>query len=239
MKINLLDMFSVVPRCLGSIAFLFLISKLMGKKQVSQFSLYDYVISISIGNFTAEMTLNKDVQYVNGMMAIFTFGMLSLLISKIVARSVKLRRMIIGTPTVLIDRSRIIEAGLKKVNIDVNDLLEDARIAGYFNIDEIEFAIMEANGSISFLPKDKYRIINTGDLNLDKKETYLTSNLIVNGKYMDQAIKNSRITKKELKNKIKKMNLNNLDSILLCTINNKDLKFYFKDEKVINYSLLE
>ncbi len=239
MSIDILDMLNVVPRCLGSILFLFLITKFMGKKQVSQFSLYDYVISISIGNFTAEMTLNKDVQYVNGMMAIFTFGVLSFFIAKIVNKSIRLRKLIIGTPTVLIDRGKIIESGLKKVNIDVNDLLEDARIAGYFNIDEIEFAIMEANGSISFLPKDKYRMINTSDLGMNEKETYLTINLIVNGKYMDQAIKNSRITKKELKNKIKKMNLNNIDSILLCTVNNNDLKFYFKDEKVINYSLLE
>lgn len=239
MKIDILDMFNVVPRCLGSIFFLFIISKFMGKKQVSQFSLYDYVISISIGNFTAEMTLNKDVQYVNGMMAIFTFGVLSFLTSKLLNKSIRLRRIIIGTPTVLIDRGKIIESGLKRVNIDVNDLLEDARIEGYFNIDEVEFAIMEANGNISFLPKDKYRMTNISDLGIKDKETYLTSNLIVNGKYMDEAIKNSRITKKQLEKRIKKMNLNNIDSILLCTINNNDLKFYFKDEKVINYSLLE
>lgn len=239
MSIDFYDMLLVIPRCLGSIFFLFLITKFMGKKQVSQFSLYDYVISISIGNFTAEMTMNKEVQYVNGMMAIFTFGVLSYIVSKIVSRSHIFRRIIIGTPTVLIDRGKIIDSGLKKGNIDVNDLLEDARIAGFFNIDEIEFAIMEANGSISFLPKDKYRNPNISDLGVKEEETYLTSNLIVNGKYMNEAIKKSRITKKELVNKIKKMNLDGPDSILLCTINNSNLNFYFKDEKVINYSLLE
>ncbi len=239
MNIDFSDMFLVIPRCLGSIIFLFIVTKFMGKKQVSQFSLYDYVIGISIGNFTAEMTLNKDVQYVNGMMAIFTFGIFSLLVSKIINKSILLRRVIIGTPTVLIDRGKIIESGLKKINIDVNDLLEDARIAGYFDISEIEFAIMEANGSISFLPKDKYRMVNTNDIGLKEKETYLTATLILNGKYLDQAIKKSRITKKELVKQIKKMNLDSPDSILLCTINNKDLNFYFKDEKVINYSLLE
>lgn len=239
MKIDILEALGVVPRCLGSIIFLFIITKIMGKKQVSQFSLFDYVIGISIGNFTAEMTLNREVQYINGMMAILTFGLLSFFISKLLNKSLRLRRFIIGTPTVLIDQGRIIESGLKKVNIDVNDLLEDARINGYFDINEIAFAIMEANGSISFMPKDKYRIVNVEDLSLKEKDTFLTADLIVNGEYMEQAIQKSKIDKKALIKELKKMNLDSPDSILLCTITDKELKFYFKDEKIKNYSLLE
>ncbi|MBR4619001.1 MAG: DUF421 domain-containing protein [Bacilli bacterium] len=239
MKINLLEAITVIPRCLGSIAFLFLITKIMGKKQVSQFSLFDYVIGISIGNFTAEMTLNREVQYINGMMAILTFGILSYVISKLINKSINIRKFIIGTPTILIDKGKIIEKNLKKVNIDVNDLLEDARISGYFDISEIEFAIMEANGSISFLVKSEFKNPTISDLKLKNNRTSLSANLIVNGEYMEDAIKHSNITKKELIQEIKKMNLNTPDSILLCTLTNSNLKFYFKDEKEKNQSLLE
>ena len=239
MKINLLEAITVIPRCLGSIAFLFLITKIMGKKQVSQFSLFDYVIGISIGNFTAEMTLNREVQYINGMMAILTFGILSYVISKLINKSINIRKFIIGTPTILIDKGKIIEKNLKKVNIDVNDLLEDARISGYFDISEIEFAIMEANGSISFLVKSEFKNPTISDLKLKNNRTSLSANLIVNGEYMEDAIKHSNITKKELIQEIKKMNLNTPDSILLCTLTNSNLKFYFKDEKEKNHSLLE
>jgi uncharacterized membrane protein YcaP (DUF421 family) len=78
MHIDLMEAIKVIPRCLGATIFLFFITKIMGKKQVSELSLFDYVIGISIGNFTAEMTLNTDVQYINGMVAVATFGLLSL-----------------------------------------------------------------------------------------------------------------------------------------------------------------
>lgn len=240
MKVDLIEALYIVPRCLGAIFFLFLITKIMGKKQVSEFSLFDYVIGISIGNFTAEMTLNMDVQYIDGMVAITTFGILSLVLTKIINKNIKLRKWIIGTPTVLMDDGKIIEDGLKKVNIDVNDLLEEARIAGYFDISEIAFAVMEGNGNISFLPKAIYKPVTINDLNIKTEKSSLSANLIVNGEFMDEAINNSNITLDELKHKIKKeLNLDKPDSILLCTITDKNINFYLKNEKIKNYSLIE
>lgn len=240
MKVDLIEALYIVPRCLGAIFFLFLITKIMGKKQVSEFSLFDYVIGISIGNFTAEMTLNMDVQYIDGMVAITTFGILSLVLTKIINKNIKLRKWIIGTPTVLMDDGKIIEDGLKKVNIDVNDLLEEARIAGYFDISEIAFAVMEGNGNISFLPKAIYKPVTINDLNIKTEKSSLSANLIVNGEFMDEAINNSNITLEELKHKIKKeLNLDKPDPILLCTITDKNINFYLKNEKIKNYSLIE
>ena len=240
MHIDFLEAVKVIPRCLGATIFLFFITKIMGRKQVSEFSLFDYVIGISIGNFTAEMTLNMDVQYIDGMVAITTFGILSLVLTKIINKNIKLRKWIIGTPTVLMDDGKIIEDGLKKVNIDVNDLLEEARIAGYFDISEIAFAVMEGNGNISFLPKAIYKPVTINDLNIKTEKSSLSANLIVNGEFMDEAINNSNITLEELKHKIKKeLNLDKPDSILLCTITDKNINFYLKNEKIKNYSLIE
>ena len=232
MKIDVIEGLNVIPRCLGSVVFLFLITRIMGKKQVSQFSLFDYVI----GNFTAEMTLNTDVQYINGMMAITTFGILSYIVSKAVNKSIRIRRFIIGTPTVLLDDGKVIEKGLQRVNIDINDLLEQARIN---DISEVAYAIMEANGNISFLPKGEFKNPTKHDLKLDSQKSYLSANIIVNGEYMEEAIKKSKITKKELIKQLKKMHLDSPDSILLATVTDKDLQFYFKDVEPKNYSLLE
>ena len=77
------------------------------------------------------MTLNTDVQYINGMIAITTFGVLSYIVSKLVNKSIRIRRFIIGTPTVLLDDGKVIDKGLQRVNIDINDLLEQARNNGY------------------------------------------------------------------------------------------------------------
>lgn len=239
MDINIGKVLMVIPRCLGSVLFLFFITKIMGKKQVSQFSLFDYVIGISIGNFTAEMTLNTEVPYISGMAAVATFGVLSFIVTKMVNKNIRIRRFIIGTPTVLVDDGKIIEKGLKRVNIDINDLLEDSRIAGYFDIQEVAYAIMEANGSISFLPKGQYKNPTMEDMRLKSHKSFLSANIIVNGEYMEEAIKKSKINKKQLIEKLKKIGMDSPDNILLATITDTELRFYLKDEPPKNYSLLE
>ena len=239
MHIDFLEAIEVIPRCLGATVFLFFITKIMGKKQVSEFSLFDYVIGISIGNFTAEMTLNTDVQYIDGMVAVATFGLLSISLTKLINKSIKLRRFVVGTPTVLIDNGKIIQSGLKRVNIGVNDLLEEARMSGYFDISEVEYAIMEGSGTISFLPKSEFKNVTNSALDIKTNKSYLSANIIINGEYMEEAIKKSNITKKELIKKLKKMNLDSPDSILLCTITNNKLNFYFKDQDPVNDLLLE
>ena len=239
MHIDFLEAVKVIPRCLGATIFLFFITKIMGRKQVSEFSLFDYVIGISIGNFTAEMTLNTDVQYINGMVAVATFGLFSISLTKLINKNIRLRRFVVGTPTVLIDNGKIIQSGLKRVNIGVNDLLEEARMSGYFDISEIDYAIMEGSGTISFLPKSEFKNVTVNDLKIETEKSYLSANIIINGEYMEEAIKKSNITKEELIKRLKKMNLDNPDSILLCTITNNKLNFYFKDQEPINDLLLE
>jgi len=179
---------SIVPKSLISLLVLFIITKLIGKKQVSQLSLFDYVIGISIGNFTAEMTMDTNGQYTNGIWAMLTFGIVAYLVSKISMKSIIFRRLIIGVPTVIIEDGEILIKSMKKANIDINDLLEEARNAGYFDLDEISYAIMEANGKLSFLPKDKNKPATKEDMNIKLEKDSLTANIIIDGALMKKNI---------------------------------------------------
>ena len=107
MDIKQLD--NVAIRAIISLLILFLITKLLGKKQVSQLSVFDYVIGISIGNFAAEITTSLDTQFVNGILAMTIFGIFAYLVSIFTMKSIFLRRIFIGTPTILIDKGKIIE----------------------------------------------------------------------------------------------------------------------------------
>lgn len=147
------DIFKVVIRCIAAMTTLFFMTKLLGKKQVSELSLFDYVVGISIGNFASEMAINLEAEFFNSMLAIIVFGILAYFISILTIKSLKLRKFFVGTPTVLMENSKLIYKNMKKSMIDVNDLLSQAREMGYFDLSEIEFAILEANGKISFLPK--------------------------------------------------------------------------------------
>ena len=110
---DLVEFGEVIIRSLLSLITLFLITKLLGKKQVSQLSLFDYVIGISIGNFAAEISINVDVPYVNGFIAVIIFGIVAVSISYLTMKSIKLRRFFMGTPTLLIQNGKTIAQAIE------------------------------------------------------------------------------------------------------------------------------
>ena len=152
---NMKEVLTVIMRSIVSLTVLFAVTKLLGKKQVSQLSLFDYVIGISIGNFAAEITMNMETQFINGIVAMIVFGLIAFSVSIITMKSITLRRFFMGTPTILIQKGKILEKNLKKVKFDVNDLLEECRSNNYFDLKEIEYALMESKGTVSILPKDE------------------------------------------------------------------------------------
>ena len=164
MNVNMVEILDVILRALISLIALFSVTKLLGKKQVSQLSLFDYVIGISIGNFAAEMTTDLDLPYTHGVVAVLIFGLVAYLVSVFTMKSISLRRFFIGTPTVLIQEGKILMKGLKQVKFDVNDLLEECRGNGYFDISQIEYALMEANGKLSILPKGENLPVTIKDM---------------------------------------------------------------------------
>ena len=237
MDIN--EALSIVPRSIISLISLFIATKILGKKQVSELSLFDYCIGISIGNFTAEMILVLDNQIVNGVVAILTFGILGYLFSYLATKSIILRRFLFGTPTIIMENGKISYNALKKLNIDINDFLEQARNEGYFNIEELSYAIMEANGKISFLEKDEYKKPTKKDLKLKKQKEYLVSNIIIDGKLMKENIKATDQTLIWFKNQLEKMGYTSYENILLATYVNNKINIYRKNKELIPVNPLE
>lgn len=225
------EILDVVIRALISLVTLFLITKLLGKKQVSQLSLFDYVIGISIGNFAAEMTINVESQFLNGIVAVIVFGLIAYAISILTMKSIVLRRYFMGIPTVLIQHGKLIEDNMKRVKFDINDLLEECRGNGYFDISEIEFALMEANGKLSILPNGENKPLTVKDMALKPKKQGLCANLIIDGKIMSKTLetihKESSWLEKQIHDRGKK-----LEDILLATLDVDDkLVLYEKNVK--------
>lgn len=229
----------IIPRSIISLIILFLITKLIGKKQVSELSLFDYVIGISIGNFTAEMTLDIEGQYINGAVAMLTFGLFAFFVSWAAIKSIWFRRLIIGVPTIIIENGKILEEAMRKVKIDVNDLLEQARNAGYFDISQIAYAIMEANGKISFLVKDLYNQPTKKDLKIKANQDSLTANIIIDGKLMEKNIKNTDKTEAWFIKQLKINGYETYENILLATYLNQTLTIYPKNIEIKAKDVLE
>ena len=224
----------------GSIAvtYLFLVIKMLGKKQISELNIFDYIIGLSLGNIAAEMTVNDEISIIGGLVSMTVYGVFSLLVSFVTAKSILARRFFTGFPVVLIGEGKISKEQLKKCKIDVNDLLQDARESGYFNINEINYAIMEPSGKISFLPKSKYQPVTPNDMKLKVSENSLNANLVIDGNIMEKNIKAIGHDKKWLLTRLKKEGYADVSNLLLVTCDNKEkLTIYKMDEKVENSCL--
>ena len=161
---NFNTIIDVIIRTIISLITLFIFTKLMGKKQISQLNIFDYVVGITIGSIAADISLDTNKNLVDGIIAMLIYACFNAMISYLTLKSIKFRRIFTGTPTMIIENGKIIEKGLEKVKFDINDLLEEARNAGYFNLEEVEYAIMESNGRISFLPSHKDKPVTKKDM---------------------------------------------------------------------------
>ncbi len=239
MDINYNELFNVVIRGLLSLITLFLVTKLIGKKQVSQLSLFDYVIGISIGNFAAEMTINLESEELYGIIAVLLFGGIAYLVSVGTMKSIKLRRFFMGSPTILIEHGKILQDNFYKVKYDINDMLEQCRVNGYFDISEIDYAIVEANGELSILAKSEYLPVNRNDMKLKVSKNGLCANVIIDGKVMYNNLKKINMDEKWL-NKELKLKGKDISDIILATVDiNDKVVFYERNKGVVSLDVLE
>lgn len=141
-----------------------------------------------------------------------------------------IRRLLMGVPTVVIEKGVIIEKSLKDLNMDINDLLEFLRSEGYFHIEEIAYAIMEANGQLSVLSKSLYKPVTLKDMKITSSKEELDSNIIIDGEYMEENIKNSNKGMEWIKKELKKNGYQSEEQILLGVISNNKLILYPKNQ---------
>lgn len=237
MLINFLD---ISLRSFLSVAVLFLLTKLMGVKQISQMSFFDYVIGISIGSIAAAMACEQDVAYEDALISMAMYALIAILISYITNKSMKARRFLTGTSVVLIDHGKIIEDNLEKVKFDVNELLAECRSGGYFNVSDLEYAIMESSGKISFLPKSEKRPLTPEDIQLTPAQELLTASVIIDGNIMPNNLRSIGKDEKWLKKQLRSQKIGSIHDILLATVDsNSELSVYFKHESAHKFTLLD
>lgn len=165
-----------------SLAVLFIITKLMGYRQVSQLNMYDYINGITIGSIASELAIGEFDDFLQPLIAMLIYGILIILLSKLTRNSLKIRKLIDGQAVVLYENDKIYYQELKKAKLDLDEFLMQCRIAGYFKLKELSLVILETNGRLSFYPKQQYQQVTAEDLNLKITPIELPSLLIKEGK---------------------------------------------------------
>lgn len=234
------DLLNICFRTILVLILLFFITKLLGKKQISQLNLFDYIIGITIGSIAADISLDLEKDLTAGIVSLFIYGIIACAIAKGTMKNISIRRFISGVPTIIMENGMIIESGLKKCKLDINDFLAEARTKGYFDLNEVDTAIMEINGSISFLPKEKDKPSSKSDVNAKLNNGGMVANVIIDSKYMKNNLKAIGKDEKWLKHELKVLGYKNYDNILLATCdNNGKVIIYEKNISPTKNTILE
>lgn len=207
----------IIALSLGSILALFILTKLMGYRQMSQMSVFDYINGITIGSIAAEMATSLENNFVEPLTAMIVYALAAFFLSCFTSKSIKARRIIEGAPLVLLNNGELYRENLKKAKIDVSEFLLQCRVSGYFDISKLETAILEENGKISFLPKASDRPLTPADIQLSPQQDYMVANVIFDGKLMEENLKHTGNDEKWLQSQIKAQGAKQIEDVLLAT----------------------
>lgn len=167
-----------------SLAVLFLLTKLIGARQISQLTLFDYINGITIGSIAAEMAGNPGENTVERITAMAVYGFVVFLLSKLANRSIKMRHLISGKSIILYSNGCLHRQNFIRAHMDLNEFLMQCRLAGYFDLGHLETIVFEPNGAISFLPKEGVRPATPQDFGQSPPQRQIVTNVILDGAVM-------------------------------------------------------
>ncbi len=226
-----MDLVNVFFSSVGSVIVMFFLTKIIGKKQVSQLNLFDYINGITIGSIAAEMATSLEYDFLKPLLAMVIYGVATAAISFFTCKSIKVRNFISGKTIVLYNNGKIYQKNFVKTKLDINEFLVQCRIAGYFNLSDLQTVLIETNGKMSFLPKPQKRPATPEDIKIPVSPQYICSNVIIDGNIMSGVLKQIGKDENWLNKKLKEQNINSTKDILLATYDlNDTLDVFYKNK---------
>lgn len=236
-----MEFVKIVITSLASVSVLFLLTKIMGDRQMSELSMFDYINSITIGSIAAEMATSLEDDYRKPLIAMIVYGIVSFLISYLTCKSIVLRRFFEGHSLMLYQDGKLYEKNLLKANVDVDEFLAMCRGSGYFDLNEVHTAILESNGKLSILPIADKRPLTPSDMNLNPEQNYPMANVILDGHILKDNLKSTGKDEKWLEKQLSAYGITDVKEVMLatCDIASNKLNVYIKLHKKMTRDIFQ
>ena len=214
-----------------SVLALFVITKLMGHKQVSQLDFFDYINGITIGSIGAELATELETPE-KPLIALIIYGIASLILNFVAHRLPRSRKYINGAPTVLMNNGTLYRKNLKKAKLDLSEFMLLCRDKGYFDLEEIETAVFEHNGRLSILPRAENRPATPKDMDISPPMAEMGVEVVMDGRVMGENLAACGRDEKWLKHELSKLGITDTRALFLAVYHKKNnkLKVYNAEE---------
>ncbi|MGF6354770.1 uncharacterized membrane protein YcaP (DUF421 family) [Paenibacillus sp. 4624] len=228
----MIDHLNILVRSISAFLLLLLITRMLGKQTLSNMNFHDFVTAVIMGAIAANLAFNEKMEVIHLLISLVVFTGTSYLLSKWNLKSRKMRLLAEGSPTVLIEGGKVLEDNLAKNKMTLDSLNQALRQKEVFDINEVEYALLEVNGQISVMKKKQFRTITMQDIN-QKKDTKerLPIEMIMDGQLLKENINLNDVSEDQLLKQLKS-NEKQVSDVFYAVIgsNGKLYIDYYKDQ---------
>lgn len=203
-----LNVVEILLRTTFSFIVLLLMARLMGRKQLSQLTFFNYITGITLGSIAAEIASKTHTVFLNGLTSIIWWSLLTILISYIGMKSARARVLLDGEPVVVIKEGKILENELRKLHLNMDDLSMLLREKDVFSTQEVEFAVFEPHGELSIMLKEEKQPVTRQDQKLfTVKPKFIPMEVVVDGKVVQKNLQEAGLSLDWLRNQLTASNI--------------------------------
>ncbi len=234
-KGDILEILKVIITSAVSLIVLFLLTKLVGNKQLSELNMFDYIVSITIGSIAAEMATELENPE-QPLVAMAVYAIISFGVSVWCSKSLTVRRIVFGKSVVLMQNGKLFRKNFKKCRLDLSEFLMQCRLNGFYDLSAVDTAVMEASGKISFMSASAKRPATPEDLNIVPSGDEVFYSVIMDGKIFEYNLKSAGRDLNWLKNELKVQGVKSEKEVYFAALDKNGTLNVFKntDEKQNN-----
>ena len=226
-----MDWITVCLTSIFSYISLFLLTRLMGHKQISQLDFFDYINGITIGSIAAEFATELENPW-KPLIAMIIYAFATLLLGVFARKSPRARKYLNGTSRILMNNGKLYRENLKKAKLDINEFLVMCREQGYFDLSSIQTALFEYNGKLSILPTSSRRPTIPEDFQLNPEQEPLFAEIIMDGEIIEKNLQSIGFDLNWLSNQLTRHRIGSPKDVFLAVCDrNQNISFYKKEEK--------
>lgn len=211
-------MFTVSLRAVALYAVSVIAVRIMGKRQIGQLQPYELVLAILIADLAAAPMENVGTPLLYGLMPILALLFVHALLTLMDVKSIRMRKILCATPSVIIRKGSIQYDEMKRVNYTLSDLCEELRSQGYLNIAKVDTAILETSGKLSVFPKSEYAPLTPGDMGYSPRQEGVPLILVMDGKIRPEHLQASGKDEAWLMEQLGKAGIRDLESMLIASL---------------------
>jgi uncharacterized membrane protein YcaP (DUF421 family) len=199
-------------RLIMSFVTLLVLTRIMGRKEISQMTFFNFISAISIGTIGASLAIDPSLSIRNGMIALIGWTLFTIVLGFMDLKSIIARKMIVGDPIVVIKKGAILEGSLQKARLDINTLRTLLRKKNTFSLDEVDYAIFETDGTLSVIKKDSQQAVTKSDINLQTtpKQFPISTEVITDGQMNFQNLEKLNLSEEWLMTQLRSSGINSI-----------------------------